>query len=414
MRLTLRRLGLRLGGVVVAALIGFAVAEGEWPPGIKKAWDGISENAWASALALVLAEVLLINTVWLFWRRQAAPGHIRPSNRLAVLAGVGQLCVLALVVLALVGHIESPGPQAQDLLDEIPERVAHDCELDEKKERESVSPYRAIERAVASVTCTPTGSGASRFWAARFDSGDALDAFFAEWNRFYESPPGTCEGGSGSLPWADKRGIVRGDILCASAGEESGIVWTETAKQTVFGVFTRESADALHAWWTKRIATRGAFPNRAERSLRRLASKVIEASQCTRDDEAQSPLAIASLSCPSPRPAAGTRMRADALFMSRFKSESQLDAHWSALVNLWGLNANENDPEFCDTAPLVKDSWYSGNRLMGRILCFPAAGSQWIAWTLDDRRFYGLVGRNDQSVAKTYRAWQRLADIGQE
>jgi hypothetical protein len=337
---------------------------------------------------------------------------MRPSTGLRVLAGVGQLCVLALVALALIAHIDSPSPQAQGLLSSIPENVAHDCQLDDRQEQRDDSPYRAIQLALASVTCTPTGSGANRFWAARFGSENALESFFGEWDRYYKSPTGTCEGSSGSLPWADERGTVKGKILCGSTASENGIVWTDNAKRTAFGAFSRSRDDALQGWWSERIRSRGPFSDRAQRSLRRMARGVVQTSRCFRDPEVESPLAVASLRCPAARHPGGKRFGSDAFFMNRFQTESQLDAHWTALVNAWGLSAEENDSEFCDTAPLVKASWYSNNRLKGRILCFPASGSQWIAWTLDNRRFYGLVGRNDQSVSKTYRAWQRLADIG--
>jgi hypothetical protein len=412
MHISVSKLGAWLLGVVVAALVGYTVVEGQLPPGIQKAWEGISDNAWASALAIVLLEVVLIATVWALWRRQATPDEMRPSTGLLALAGAGQLCVFGLVTLALIAHIDSPSPQGQDLLGSISDRVAHDCELRDPKEGGSESPYQAIRRAVALISCTPTGSGASGFSAARFASDDAAEAFFNEWFRYYQSPAGTCEGGSGSLPWADQQGIVKGKMICGSVGDENRILWTDRATRTVFGASSRNSADALHGWWSDRIRPPSAFTDRAQRSLRRLASPIVDTSRCSRDSETDSPLGIASLSCASPQAPDGNRLGANSFFLTRFRAESQLDAHWTSLVNAWGLSAKENDSEFCDTAPLVKGFWDSGNHLKGRILCFPASGSQWIAWTLDNRRFYGLVGRDDQSVSKTYRAWERLADIG--
>ena len=298
--------------------------------------------------------------------------------------------------------------------------VGRECIPSEQHHADADPEHLAFDRTargLALVVCRPLGRGIVSLYAWRFRTLEELEFRASQWHR-YVAPvkDGVCdESLAGHTTWADAAGRSRGDLLCVRRPDNGGfVIWSEPQRLLLFEAGGDDARD-LNTWWRAHVRDLAAFPTAEEKKLLALAGKVIDTDSCRREDVYSSPLAVASLRCQAPSTRSGRPVGADMLRLERFAQGRQLDAHYANYVAGWARQASEHVPDSTclDGSPLEIENWYRLDKLAGALVCFPALGSQYIAWTHDDARLFAVLTRGDQATRRAAAAWATLSEIGQ-
>jgi hypothetical protein len=282
---------------------------------------------------------------------------------------------------------------------EVPGQIGRECEAESLSEEE----HAVLLRATAYVTCEPAGAGAEALTFASFGSSSDLADWLEEWRDHLGAPRGPCDGGQGYLGWADAAGKPQGTLLCGERDGVSYIVWTEESERvlgTVSWAERYEGEKALYAWWSKHVRQLAPFPDEHDRKLFRIARQKIRTGSCVRDEDVPA-TALASIVCDDPRLRNGEPLSSDSVMLALFLSESSLASFFDIYAETFARFAATE--EHCPDSVLALGGWR-----WGEFVCFPAGGEQWLIWTNEREKIFGLMGRSDEDAPLLYDAWVAL------